>query len=360
MKGFIFLQLMVLFLVDGYAQKDKKVMYIIDELPLTSQVNDDLGTLTEIDVFRIDTISNKDELKKAGYSKYTSIILVTTKKYNERDKDVRLIPSTRNLVYRNDKWFDKNNKLYSGSFRDYYLNGSNKMSGNLLNGVLDGLIDTYYPRGELKSSIIYINGKKDGEFKSFHINGFLKEKGTFLNGGKSGVYENYYSTGKLNYQQLYKGPVFVNNKYNPPITSDSAVSNLISKATIELTAHDVKVAIKILNDAEKIDSNKAEIFYFRAKAWIKDNQPDSAISDFDKAIKIEPLYEDALLNKALLIISKYDKGLKYENGDFVFRKKSIIKLPDDEAKIVCDILSKLFEIGDAREIVHKVISSYCS
>ena len=352
-------------LLFSYAAKAQKnnvtnnVIYIIDDIPLNPLTEGHLGDLTEDDIHEQKTITDLSAIKKLGYSKYKSIVFITTKPYHARTEEELKIPTTRLMYYQaNFAYAKKNDEVrYTGPFRDYYLNGKLRMEGSLYEGKLEGNVKSYYSSGVLQDNVFFISGLKEGPFEMYHVNGKIKEKGTYSNNGFSGLYRRFYSTGKLATELVYFDPR-VERDFHPPISSvkDSISSMYIRKAMIERNADKV---IRLLNSAEQKDKENTVIYYQRALAFFKKHELDSAIKDLDNVIELEPLESKALMARALIRIGKNDRNLRFEDGDFVFSDNDPVNIDAENLMKICADLTLAIEIGDVKRIAIDAYQRYC-
>lgn len=78
------------------------------------------------------------------------------------------------------------NNRRSGRWVFYYKNGNKEQEGIYLRGLPDGLWTWYYENGNLLREESYFNGREDGESIEYDIMGNIITKGNYLNGEREG------------------------------------------------------------------------------------------------------------------------------------------------------------------------------
>lgn len=91
----------------------------------------------------------------------------------------------------------------------------------------------------------------------------------------------------------------------------SVEASLIFDKAFNMT--DIDEKIKLYTDAAEADPEYSLAYYFRANAYLDKSLFKEAISDFDKAILIDPLNSSAINDKAWLLATATD--LSFRNGD---------------------------------------------
>jgi hypothetical protein len=83
-----------------------------------------------------------------------------------------------------------------GKFKDYYIDGSIAMEGNMSNDQLNGMCTYYYPNGKIRETGSYLENLRTGFWKYFYYNGELELVLNFIDGNP--LIESYYNKkGKL-------------------------------------------------------------------------------------------------------------------------------------------------------------------
>src|SRR5690606_16066988 len=149
--------------------------------------------------------------------------------------------------------------------------------GALVNGKVDGLRTVYYPNGQKRYFNTYKLGIIHGEIEEYFINGQLKQKGRFVDQKESGIWQVYYSTGKLKRQST-----FVNHKQGLP-KEETKFFNLLQKGQNLMKEGAYENAIKRFDEAVKINSAYADLYFYRGTAKLNNFDFDNALIDFDKA-----------------------------------------------------------------------------
>lgn len=130
----------------------------------------------------------------------------------------------------------------------------------------------------------------------------------------------------------------------------------IRKAMVERNADKV---IRLLSSAEQKDKENTIIYYQRALAFFQKHELDSAIKDLDNVIQLEPLESKALMARALIRISRHDRNLRFENGDFVFSGNERVNIATEDLMMICSDLTLAIEIGDVKRIAVDAYQRYC-
>lgn len=352
--------LMILFCGIASAQTTReRVLYIVDKIPIIETHKDDEDLLKE-DVDNLEVITDSTRIKTLGYGgKIDKIIMITTKAYLKRTPEEKLIPSTKSMVRKDGQWFMTDaNAPYTGPFIDYFTNGKKQGDGTLKEGVVDGVRTVYYPNGNKRYFYTYTKGVQNGASEEYFINGKLRQKGSFINEKQTGLWQIFYSTGKLKRQST-----FVNNK-DAPTKEETTFYALLEKAIGQMKEDEYSSAIKKLNDAEKLNPNYADLYFYRGTAKLNSFDFDNAIIDFEKAVEIEPLYIEATTNRAFARMRKYEfKGsrtISKTNGVTILAgSKDKVSIPKEDLDKICADLNLGYSLGDHNQMTIDAISKYC-
>lgn len=172
---------------------------------------------------------------------------------------------------------------------------------------------------------------------------------------------------------------------------------------------DYKGAIEDLNKSIALKANDADALYCRAICFIETNQPEKALSDFDKVIELDPSFEEAYINRAFYIkdkkgdykgaIEDYNKYLEItKDGDvsyalnnrgfakyklelypeaisdiqesilmnpdnsFAFKNLAVVYLAIDSLNLACENLQKSLDLGFTEKFgaeVQELINTHC-
>lgn len=339
------------------AQKKEATLYIVDSIPILSDPDENSGSISNNDIDHLEVVTNADKIKSAGYTTIDKIIYITTKEYTKRPDDIKKIPTTKSMEKKDGVWYMKDSP-YNGRFIDYYLNGKIQGEGVLKNGVVDGLRTTYYQNGNKKILKAYINGVAQGPSEVYFQNGTIKQKGSFKDGKDDGLWIEYYSTGTIKRQCNFVNLV-------PEMTKDQKkFFDLQGKAQELMEAEDYKGAIKKMDEAEKLNTQYADLYFYRGTAKLDNFDFDNAITDFDKAIALEPLYMEAIANRAFTRIRKYEfknsRTLSSNSEVTVLAAKDKVEIPADDKVKICNDLNKSVELGDTKDIILDAIKNYCN
>ena len=140
--------------------------------------------------------------------------------------------------------------------------------------------------------------------------------------------------------------------------------DLQGKAQELMQAGDYKSAIKKLDDAEKLNTQYADLYFYRGTAKLDIFDFDNAVTDFDKAIELEPLYMEAIANRAFARIRKYEfknsRTLSSNSEVTVMATKDKVEIPADEKIKICNDLNKSIELGDNKDMILDAIKNYCN
>lgn len=353
---------LLLFLLANFAfsqevQKTEKILYVVDNIPVIDDPDENSGTLTNDDIDSLVVVTNKDKIKQTGYG-VDKIIYITTKEFKNRSEDLKKIATTKLMDKRDGKWFLKDSNMpYTGKFIDYFFNGKIQGQGILNNGVIDGVRTVYYLNGNKRYFYTYKNGVENGDSEEYFLNGRLKQKGSFADSKQIGVWQRFYSTGEIKDQTT-----FVNGKQKLT-AEEEKYYNLQDKALSLMKEEDYKSAIKKLDDAEKFNNKISDLYFYRGTAKLDNLDFDNAVLDFDKAIVLEPLYMEAISNRAFARIRKYEfknsRTLSKTSEITILATKDKVDIPKDELTKICADLQKGYELGDKKDMILDAIKNYC-
>jgi antitoxin component YwqK of YwqJK toxin-antitoxin module len=97
-----------------------------------------------------------------------------------------------------------NDKL-SGSYAEWYADGTLKIDYYYSAGQFEGEQKEYFPKGQIKASSFYKGGKRDGLHQEWAENGILLQKCSFAEGLKNGAGAEWYSNGTCKIDVNYSG-----------------------------------------------------------------------------------------------------------------------------------------------------------
>lgn len=338
--------------------KNERILYIVDNVPILHDPGEEDGNLSQDDVDELTVITNKAKIEEMGYHNVDKILSITTKEYKKRPNELKRIPTTRTMENRDGVWYLINSdKPYSGPFIDYFYSGKKQGEGILEGGKVDGLRTIYREDGSKSFFRNYTNGVANGYSEEYFSNGKLKQKGTFKDGLDDGLWVDYYSTGAIKRQTFFKDtkPQFAKG--------EEKFYQLNTKGKELMKAEDYKSAIRKFNDAIEINSNYSDTYFYRGTAKLDDFDFDGAIADFDKAIGLEPLYMEAISNRAFARIRKYQfknsRTLSSTNGVTIMAAKDNVDIPKDEKEKICADLNNSYALGDRKSMIIDAIKQFC-
>lgn len=379
-RNIIFIIGILLLTIKSFGQTQSgNIVYIVDKITVLEDPERG-NEITENDIADMNVIKNKDSLKVLGFEKFDGAIFIYTKEYRKRADEIKQIPSSKQMERKNGFMY-YNNGIYTGKFIDYYYSGKIQGEGTLKNGKLDGLRKMYYQNGILSLERYYTNSISNGLEKEYYEDGTLKQKGEFVNGKEDGTWETYfpngqvkqrtnlkngivdgestiyYSTGKILSVELGKNGKIIPDKRFEKITQ------LMKKSNESNQNDDRKSAIKYCDKALELDSEYAEAYFSRGTLKLNEMQFDEAITDFDKALKIEPFMTFAIANRAFARIRKYefgdDRELMKNSEITVLASKKKGKISESEKEKICSDLEKAIFLGDNVEMILDAKEQYC-
>ena len=336
--------------------KQPAILYIVDSIPIIKDPDKNSGSLTNDDIDHLTVVTDKDKIKAFGYTDVDKIIYIITKPYAKRSDEIKKIPTTRLMVRKSGVWYFKD-APYSGRFIDYYINGRINGEGILENGIVNGLRVTYYENGNKKSFRNYIQGVANGESEEYFMTGKLSQKGYYIDGKDNGIWIDYYSTGEVKRQTNFVNLIPQMSK------EEKKFYDLFEKAKTLMNQEDYKAAIKKLDEAEKLNNKYADIYFYKGTAKLDNSDFDNALLDFDKAILLEPLYMEALANRAFARLHKYQfknsRTLLQNSEVTVLASKDKVVIPGDEKVKICGDLNKAVELGGDNDTIADALKTYC-
>ena len=95
---------------------------------------------------------------------------------------------------------------------------------------------------------------------------------------------------------------------------------------------------------------------------LNDFQFDEALSDFNKALEIEPYFTNAYSNRAFTIIRKHefsDSRTISKSNDFQILATMEVEIPKSEMAKICQDLNKAVSLGDDNHMVLDALEKYC-
>lgn len=340
-------------------EKQERILYIVDSIPVIEDP-DEADMLTETDIDKLEVITNIEKIKALGYEgRADKLLFMTTKAYAARPEDIKRIPSTKNMVKTKGQWYLKNSdQPHNGKFYDYFMNGKIQGEGTLKDGRVEGVRTVYYPNGNKRYFYTYTNGIENGASEEYFINGKLKQKGSFVDQKEVGLWQVYYSTGKLKRESNFVAHKQVLSK---EVTKFHA---LLSKGITVMKEGEYATAIKKLDEAIKLNTEYADVYFYRGTAKLNTFNFDESIADFDLALALEPLYMEAVSNRAFARLRKYEfkdaRTLSKSTEITVLAAKDNVPIPKEDLDQICADLKLGYELGDRKPMIIDAIKRYCS
>lgn len=337
----------------------KKMLFVIDSFPLLGDPEEWNQVLPE-DIADLTVVGNKDTLKLFGWPDLDGIVYIFTKEYRKRPDSLKRIPTLKQMEMKNNEWRLHGN-LYSGKYIDYYNNGKIQNEGTLLYGRLHGELIVYFRNGNKKSAANYKNGILNGIATEYYPNGALMQTSEYVGGTyrrtpqtyfvngqpmygknlrKKTRYDTaftYYSTGKIKKMQLIRNgtPVFDQR--------ENDINYYTTRFNHSINARNTKDANKYFLELYKLDSTSSDTYFLEGMLLAKELRFEKAIASFDKALKLEPLMRESLLQRALTRINKYRSininGVP-EHNYAPITVADITSIPDNEQEKICNDLRK--------------------
>jgi antitoxin component YwqK of YwqJK toxin-antitoxin module len=349
----------LLFLSFGsVAQTQNRVLYVVDSITVVNDPNED-DQLINDDIDAVEVVTSPDRIKQIGYDgKIDKIIYVTTKAYTQRPAAIRSIPSTKAMVRKNGVWQLKDvDKPYSGPFIDYFMNGRKQGEGTIKDGLVDGVRTVYYPNGNKRYFYTYAKGIENGASEEYFSNGNIKQKGSFVNKKEVGLWQQFYSTGNLKKQSS-----FLNDKQDLT-KEDEKFYALLEKGISLMHEEDYAAAIKKFDAAEKLKQGYADLYFYRGTAKLDLFDFDNALIELDKAVAIEPLYMEAIANRAFARLRKYQfkdsRTISKSKEVTILATKDKVPIPKDDLDKICADLNLANTLGDKNAMILDAIKEYC-
>jgi antitoxin component YwqK of YwqJK toxin-antitoxin module len=335
----------------------EKIIYIIDSVPLLSEPDEVYGDIRPGDIQQMTIITNKDSIRMLGFENADKLAYIQTIAYLNRPDSLRSLPDIRRMEMKNEIWYDKGATTpYSGPFADYYINGKPRGKGFLQNGQLEGRRVMYFTDGKLELVRHYAAGIREGEEREYHPNGQLMQQGMFSKGKKTGLWQFWYSSGKLKLAIQFK------QDEPRPDKDQKKTYDAFEKGLALAKQRELEAAIRQFTKAIESNDGHADIYYHRGTAYLNILEFDKAISDFDHAIELEPLYHQALAFRGMARIRKHELGGARRlagNSEVSVLTGKKTPLPEDIRALVCADLRKSIALGNTYDPVQEAAAEYC-
>jgi len=360
------------------AQATKNIIYIIDSIPVSEHLGGKNLDINPAFIDKVVLVKNKDSLKSIGYGNIGQAVLIFTKAYRNRPAELKSIPTTKQMILRDGCWYLKgSNTPYNGQFIDYYFNGLKQREGTFNKGKLTGLRREYFTNGNVANEVYFENGLANGTERDYYEDGSLKETGNIINNKEAGTWKAFFPNGQVQLLSKYKKGRLVGTatKYysngkvkarilvrRNKIIGDPQLSKaqqIYNKGIAAEKAGDYTTAAEDFTKCLQLNGNFADAYFARGATKLNSFQFEDAISDFDKAIEIEPYYTEAIVNRALCRIRKYQVGsrrpLTSDKVSTILAEKEGSPVPAGEKQKICDDLQKAVFLGDHSRLVKDAI-----
>jgi tetratricopeptide (TPR) repeat protein len=360
-----------------------QTLFILDSVPVIDDP-EPWNPIVPADIADMRVIKNADSLKLLGFEELASVTYVFTKEYRKRPDSVKRIASLRQMQMKDGRW-NLNDVVYSGKYIDYYNSGRIQDEGTLFNGKLNGELKVYYLNGNLKSLDNYKDGIPNGSKILYYKNGAMMQKAEYTEGRNTGRWETYFLNGQLQTQMhpkkgnrfdsvftyystgkvkrialIYNGAPVVNNKIDKLNYLDFEFNQSLNKG-------DLMGANKVWAKLYDLDSTNADTYFKLGIILYREYRFDKAITEFGKALEVEPLLKEALLHRALSRIKKYqfahEQDLTREKMAAIFSSDEVVPIPADEQEKICNDLREadILEFYETpfRKIISTEMMNYC-
>ncbi len=101
-------------------------------------------------------------------------------------------------------YYDSLNNLYSGTYIEFYDNGTIKGEYTIVDGENDGVTKLYFKTGQLNESRMYKKGEKDGAWITYNAEGGKIGEANFSKSTKHGKWYVWDENGTLRCEMTYK------------------------------------------------------------------------------------------------------------------------------------------------------------
>lgn len=331
------------------------MLTIIDSIPLLYDPESWDQILPE-DIADYTVISNKDSLKMLGWERVDTVTYLFTKEYRNRPDSIKKIPALTQMDRKDGVWC-LHGTPYTGKYIKFYSNGKIQSEGRLLNGWLDGELIVYYKNGIRKSVTHFESGTVHGLSEQYYKNGRVRATGAFNQGRTNGLAKSffingqirleiklkratrydtsiiYFSTGKIKQMKTWKPGQYQLTK------KEEALSFHTGWFYSHLREGNLKAANKDFYEIWLIDSASVDTYFKEGLLLAREFRFDEAIAQFDKALAIEPLMQEALDQRVLARLKRFKFSSKKipvkDRRELPVILEDLIVLPEDEKAQVC-------------------------
>ncbi|RXK85434.1 tetratricopeptide repeat protein [Filimonas effusa] len=340
--GILFVIMLGLF-QQAAAQSAHKKIYYVDSIFIQHLSAED-NVLYKEDIAEQRLITHPDSVSTMGMDAGDTIIYIITKAYLELSDSVRAIPTVYTMADKNGLLYysDTSAVPYSGPFREYYLNGALKTRGEIQEGYISGYVTDYYRNGTLKSSRYFSRNTEDGIREEYYLNGSIQRRGNVANGYMQGFWQEWHSTGRLKKEIRY-----LNSQPFYEEEGESVFYRLVESIRTLLHAGNYKEALTHIRECKTAKPDMEELYYYSGIAYQGLQQFPEAIKSFTEALKIEPLYTNALKERAIvssILLDTLPAGATERN---------------DLRLLLCNDIKEAVQLGVSRAAFQTLRQRYC-
>jgi len=382
-KNILFSVACILLAATNFGQSVKNsVLYVVDSIP-NRPGPETWNPVHKDDIADMHIVTGKDTLEQLGYGDYNSVAYIFTKEYRKRPDSLKKILSLQQMEFINEAWH-WHGMPYYGKFINYFNNGKIMNEGVLFEGRLNGILKAYFRNGNIKTVAGYEDGVLHGISTEYHDNGALLKTTEFVKGKEKPVRKTYfsngqlqseirpkqgsrydtlviyYSTGKTRQVKLMKKGEVV------PTKKEEYTNYYASNFYKNLRQHNRQQANKFYLELLMLDSTGIDTYFAGGMLMLQESRFEKAVAEFDKVLALEPMMYEALLNRAIARIKKY-QTVKTKDD----RPKSIANLtvediasiPIPEQEKICQDLLQAEKLDSNETAVRKkipeAILDYC-
>lgn len=315
------------------------VLYVVDYIPLVAPNEFNFRLAGEFyisndDIYSKEVIYDKQKIKAIGYKDIDTLIVIITNGYHNRPEEIKRIPSFYNISMspKDRKLYAKDNdEPFTGQFINYYFFGKMFSKGKVLNGWFDDTTTYYYEDGITpKVSATYKKGKLNGVFTQYFVNGRLKLTGLYNDSIRTGNWVEWYSTGKIKRRFLYENGKMVIPK------EDQKWTALMEKAKKYKEDKNFEMAFMCIADAIVVRPDLSDLYYLKGNMELEQKHYHDAIHDFNIAIKLEPLFTEAIADRIVARIGRLEAP-----GSTRTLRVEYDTTPEEEKEKICNDLNVL-------------------
>jgi antitoxin component YwqK of YwqJK toxin-antitoxin module len=104
----------------------------------------------------------------------------------------------------NGLYYDKDQQLFSGNYKEYFDNGQVKQEMTIVDGKIDGVVQLWYRSGSIKETRVFKAGLRNGMWTSFTENRQKTGEASYKDDLKDGIWRVWDENGILRYEMFYK------------------------------------------------------------------------------------------------------------------------------------------------------------